>query len=128
MMTDAKKPDSSNGNQQSKSGNGNNANKTIDHSSGGNKRKTYDTVIVSYEESGGKDGCLIHMKATNHTSNQCHILKKIRSLSLNSLGRTAVISSRLRNANGLETPMVTGERIRLRTVAISMLLWSNSKR
>jgi NACalpha-BTF3-like transcription factor len=74
MMTDAK-PDSGNGNQQSKSNNGNNANKTNDRSSGGNKRKTYDTVIVSYEESGGKDGCLIHTKATNHTSNQCHVLK-----------------------------------------------------
>jgi NACalpha-BTF3-like transcription factor len=75
MMTDAK-PNNGNGNQCSKGNPGNNADNTNNQSSSGNKRKTYDTTIVSYEESGGKDGCMIHTKAMNHTTNQCHVLKK----------------------------------------------------
>jgi hypothetical protein len=75
MMSDAKSSNS-NGNQHSKGNPGNNANNLSDQSSSGNKRKQYETTIVSYEESGGKDGCMIHTKATNHTTNQCRVLQK----------------------------------------------------
>jgi hypothetical protein len=75
MMSDAK-PSSGNGNQCSKGNPGSNANNTNDQSSHGNKRKQYDTTIVSYEESGSKDGCMIHTTSVDHTTNQCHVLKK----------------------------------------------------
>jgi hypothetical protein len=75
MMSDAKLSNG-NGNQRSKGNPGNNADNMNDQSSSGNKRKQYDMTIVSYEESGGKDGCMIHTKAMNHTTNQCCVLKK----------------------------------------------------
>ena len=78
MLSDHAKQSNGNGNQQSKCSaakSGSNASNANDKSSQGGKRKQHDT-IVSYEESGGTNGCMIHTTSIDHTTNKCRVLKK----------------------------------------------------
>ena len=38
--------------------------------------KSANAKIVSYANSNGTDGCMIHINAVDHTTHECHILKK----------------------------------------------------
>jgi hypothetical protein len=53
-----------------------NGTNTMDEKASQSNKKSANAKIVSFANSKGTDGCMVHIHLMDHTTHECHVLKK----------------------------------------------------